>query len=156
MKGVYFDNYKQRWIAKIQKNNKVIRKGFINENDAINYRKELERMNNINMINIDNLKPDNFVKQEEHKTIEYKGHMQDFTETNIVTREVNSGKFYVPTSRGKVIHQDNATIVILHDGSKGIAKCGKNDTFSRKTGLKIAYNRAMIEHLSKEIKELTK
>ena len=109
----------------------------------------------MNNMNNNDLKPTNFVKNEEYKTIEYKGCMQEFNETNHITGEVNSGRFYVSSSKGKVIHQDNATIVILQDGSKGVAKCGKNDNFSRKTGLKIAYNRAMIEHLLKEIKELT-
>jgi hypothetical protein len=96
----------------------------------------------------------NYVKQYERKTIEYKGHLQEFTETNVFSGETNTNKFYVPTSRGEVIHQDSATVVFLQDGSKGVAKCGKDDTFSRKTGLKIAYNRALIQHLEKEIKEL--
>jgi hypothetical protein len=98
----------------------------------------------------------NFTQYEEYKNIEYKGHLQEFTEINTITGEVNSSKFYVPTSRAKVIHKDNATIVILQDGSKGVAKCGKDDVFSRKTGLKVAYNRAMIEHLLNEIDELSK
>jgi hypothetical protein len=98
----------------------------------------------------------NYVSQDERKTIEYKGYTQEFTETDIYTGQTNFNRFYVPTSRGTVIHQDTATIVILEDGSKGISKCGNKDVFSRKTGLKIAYNRAMIQHLQKEIEQLSK
>lgn len=152
MKGVYFDTYKQRWIAKIQRNNKVVRKGFEKEEDAINYRKELEK--NMDNTNIDTVIPNNVTRKEEYKTIEYKGYTQEFIEKNIITGDINSNKFYVPVTRGRVIHKDSATIVILEDGSKGVAKCGKNDTYSRKTGLKIAYNRAKIISLQKEIDKL--
>lgn len=98
----------------------------------------------------------NYVSQDERKTIEYKGHIQEFTETDTFTNETNYNIFYVPTSRGTIIHQDTATIVILEDGSKGVAKCGNKDAFSRKTGLKIAYDRAMIQHLQREIEQLSK
>jgi hypothetical protein len=54
----------------------------------------------------------------------------------------------------KVIRQDKYTIVILSDGSKGISQCMDGDSFSRKKGLRIAYNRAMIAHLEKLTKEL--
>jgi len=153
--GVYFDTYKQRWMAKLQIANKIIRKGFKDFNDAVKYRKELE---NMNIIVTDSVKisENNRVRQEEHKIIEYKGHTQEFIERNTSTGEVNTSKFYVPASRGKVMHKDIATIVILEDGSKGVAKCNKEDNYSRKTGLKIAYNRAMIQHLLSEIEKLSK
>ena len=56
--------------------------------------------------------------------------------------------------KATIIHQDRYTIVLLEDGSKGIAKCMDGDSYSRRKGVKIAYNRAMIEHLTKETKKL--
>lgn len=149
MTGVYFDNYKQRWMAKIQRANKVIRKGFKDFNDAVNYRKELEKTIDFTT-NDSNTIPQNFVRQEEHKNIVYKGYVQEFIETNIETGESVTGKFYVSSTKAKIIHKDNATVVILDDGSKGVAKCNEKDIYSRKEGLRLAYNRAMIEHLLKE------
>jgi len=55
----------------------------------------------------------------------------------------------------RIIHQDKYTIVILEDGNKGVSKCMEGDTFSRKKGLKIAFNRALIQHLEKETKKLS-
>jgi len=95
--------------------------------------------------------PKNFARQEEHKTIEYRAYTQEFTTTDETTGEVSFGKFYVPLIEGKIIHKDNATVVILKDGSKGIAMCGKKDTYSRKEGLKWAYKRAMAQYFMKEI-----
>jgi hypothetical protein len=167
MTGVYFDNYKRRWIAKIQRNNKVIKKGFISYDDAVNYRKELKKMNmndgldNFNFVKtlkfyLDGYFDDNknCVRQEEQKTVVYQGYKQEFCTTNDSTGETLYGYYFVPATKAKIIHKDTATIVIFEDGSKGVAKCGKDDTYSRKTGLKIAYNRAMIQHLQKEIDKL--
>jgi hypothetical protein len=123
---------------------------------------------NLNMLNfkniaqklqktIDDIKdsvPKNYVRQREHKIIEYKGYWQEFTETNIDTGITRTDKFYVPTSKGRVLHQGTATVVTLEDGSIGRSVCGPEDTYSRKKGLKIAYNRALIQHLEKEIEEL--
>lgn len=41
-KGVYFSNTRNCWIACIQANHKQFSKGFVNKEDAINYRKYLE------------------------------------------------------------------------------------------------------------------
>lgn len=56
--------------------------------------------------------------------------------------------------KARIIHQDKYTIVIFEDGSKGVAKCMEGDSYSHRKGLKIAYNRAMIQHLEKETKKL--
>jgi len=56
--------------------------------------------------------------------------------------------------KATIIHQDKYTIVLFEDGSKGIAKCMDGDSYNRRKGVKIAYNRAMIEHLTKETKKL--
>lgn len=159
MKGVYFDNYKGKWIAKLQKSNKVYKKGFINEDDAEQYRKELEKMcdniidtTDIQTVNISQT-PQNYIIQPEYKTIEYRGYYQEFIERDTITGEERIGRFYVPTRRGKLIRQDNATVVILDDGSKGVAQCCSKDKFSRKIGLKYAYNRALATSLINEVKD---
>lgn len=104
-----------------------------------------------NLINEPITFPKNFTRQEEHKTIEYRAYTQEFTTTDETTGEVSFGKFHVPPIEGKIIHKDNATVVILKDGSKGVAICGKKDTYSRKEGLKWAYKRAMAQYFMKEI-----
>jgi len=43
-KGVFFDNTKNRWIADWYQDKKNRRKAFINKEDAINYRKEMEAL----------------------------------------------------------------------------------------------------------------
>jgi len=56
----------------------------------------------------------------------------------------------------KVIYNGLCTIVILSDGSKGIAKCNPNDRYIRQIGHDIAHKRARIKRLEKEIAELSK
>ena len=68
----------------------------------------------------------------------------------------DSYSFTLQTLNEKVIYSNNAVIVILGDGSKGVAKCMDEDTFDRVKGLKIAYNRARIKSLQKELNDLTK
>jgi hypothetical protein len=46
--------------------------------------------------------------------------------------------------------------VILPDGTRGVAKCDDNDEFDINKGKDIAYNRARIKSLSKELKKLIK
>jgi hypothetical protein len=56
----------------------------------------------------------------------------------------------------KIIKNDKAVIIILKDGTKGVSKCHPDDTFDLIKGEKIAYNRAMIKYLTKQLKKLTK
>jgi len=42
--GVHYDNTKKRWKAKWRENGKEHSKSFINKEDAINYRKEMEAL----------------------------------------------------------------------------------------------------------------
>lgn len=56
----------------------------------------------------------------------------------------------------KVIRNNQVTIVILPDGSKGIAKCNPSDKYDENLGLSIAWKRAFINQLQEEIKLFTK
>lgn len=61
----------------------------------------------------------------------------------------NEGRKY------KVIYNGNTTIVILEDGTKGIAKRNPKDLYDKNKGKHIAHTRALIAQLQKELKELT-
>lgn len=52
--GVYFDKRKQTWTASIMVNGKMHTKRLYNEQDAIKYRKELEKMHGIEMFEVQN------------------------------------------------------------------------------------------------------
>jgi hypothetical protein len=92
----------------------------------------------------------------ESKSVSYATCYRKFTEYNDDNDVFGTeGTFeFLKGISGKVMHQDKYTIVILSDGSKGVAMCMEGDTFSRRKGLRIAYNRAMIQHLEKVTKEL--
>lgn len=55
-----------------------------------------------------------------------------------------------------VIQNGRAIIVILPDGCKGVAKCLLEDKFDPELGYEIAYTRAKVKSLAKEIKKLNK
>lgn len=93
----------------------------------------------------------------EIKTIKYYGTKQYFVETDARTGEViKDSSFKTKTKTERVIHNDNATIVILDDGCKGVAKCMIEDEYNKTKGIKIAYIRAKIKSLQKELKDLVK
>jgi hypothetical protein len=165
-KGVHFDNFKKRWIAKMQKHGIVKRKGFIDENDAKSYRLKLEKEfdnmdinNQLNQLASQNdpttTVPQNHVRQREHKVVEYFAHYQPFSETNLITGETRSDRFFVPGYKCEVLHENADTVVTLENEFVGKTTCDVDSIYSRKTGLKIAYNLAMIEKLKKEIEELS-
>lgn len=54
----------------------------------------------------------------------------------------------------KVIYDGNKTIVILKDGTRGIAKRDPKDRYDKFLGEKIAHKRANIKSLNKELKKL--
>jgi hypothetical protein len=56
----------------------------------------------------------------------------------------------------KVIFNGDTTICILEDGSKGITKRNPNDRYDKDKGQNIAYFRAKIKSLEKEIEKLSK
>lgn len=53
----------------------------------------------------------------------------------------------------RVIYSDNATIVILKSGVKGIAKCLEEDTYNKEIGYRVAYLKAKIKEMKKELKK---
>lgn len=97
----------------------------------------------------------NQVNKNEVKEITYFKMLQRFNEVSNLGDE-KSDAFYTTEKKEKVIHNANRTIVILDDGSKGIAKCCEGDKYDKLIGIKIAYLRAKIKSLNKELKSLTK
>ena len=96
-------------------------------------------------------------REAEIKTIVYHGTKQYFTEFDARTKEIiKDSSFKTTPKHEKVIHNNNATIVILDDGSKGISKCCLLDEYDKLKGIKIAYIRAKMKSLQKELKVLTK
>lgn len=52
----------------------------------------------------------------------------------------------------RVIYSDRVTVVILNNGIKGIAKCLEEDEYDKKVGYRIAYLKAKIKEMNKELK----
>lgn len=52
----------------------------------------------------------------------------------------------------RVIFNDRVTVVILHSGAKGISKCLEEDEYNKETGYRIAYLKAKIKEMKKELK----
>lgn len=98
----------------------------------------------------------NKVNETEVKTIVYGEVKQYFTEETNLSNDIKTDYFRIKQREEKVIHSGNATIVILDDGSKGVAKCMEGDEYNKTTGIKIAYIRAKMKSLQKELNQLTK
>ncbi|RXZ78032.1 hypothetical protein EBB07_28660 [Paenibacillaceae bacterium] len=96
----------------------------------------------------------NKVTNTEVKEIVYKEVRQHFTELSLSSGFLKQDYFRIPERKQKVIHTKDETIVLLDDGSKGVAKCSYKDKYNKLTGIKIAYIRAKIKSLEKELKEL--
>lgn len=52
----------------------------------------------------------------------------------------------------RVIYSDKVTVVILNNGIKGIAKCLEEDEYDKKVGYRIAYLKAKVKEMNKELK----
>jgi hypothetical protein len=96
----------------------------------------------------------NKIDKNEVKKVNYEKVKYYFTETNVETGESYSGYFTEEPMSARLMRIASYTILILEDGSKGVAECGRNENFSRKSGLKIAWLRAMIIHFQKELDRL--
>jgi len=90
----------------------------------------------------------------EVKDIIYHEIKQYFTENNRTNGMCKNDYFKINERSERVIHNDKATIVILDDGTKGVSKCDPADTYNKTKGIKIAYIRAKIKSLQKELKQL--
>lgn len=98
-------------------------------------------------------KNNNKVSQTEVKEITYQPTRQYFTEVSSTGQEKND-YFRIPERKQKVIHTKDETIVLLDDGSRGVSKYSTKDNYNKLTGIKIAYIRAKIKSLEKELKSL--
>ncbi|PPA87677.1 hypothetical protein C4A75_00205 [Brevibacillus laterosporus] len=63
--------------------------------------------------------------------------------------------YFEKGEKEKVIRNGRATIVILSDGSKGVSKCLPQDTYDAVKGYDIAYIKAKIKSLKKQLKQLS-
>lgn len=183
MQNVFYESSIGKWTVKKQINGEVIRRRFNTEAEANACLFNLNQFCGLSgssvpvssVITTNNTKtvvydapastvaptlvktPKNIARKNEVRHIKYHGHYHFVTEYLPDMKTVKEEYHYKTNDEtARIIHQDTATIVIFEDGSKGVAVCGKNDTFSRKTGMKIAYNRAMIAKLQKEIEQLSK
>lgn len=99
-------------------------------------------------------------KQKNNKVIKtkydktYHKFSQEITENGEVTHK--SDTFSRPSMDQKIIVNEPAVICILDDGSKGVSKCMDEDLFDENKGIKIAYIKAKIKSLQKELKVLSK
>lgn len=69
---------------------------------------------------------------------------------------IKDSSFKIPHRSQRLIFNQNATICILDDGSKGVSKCMPEDKYDEVKGIKIAYLRAKIKSINKELKQLCK
>jgi hypothetical protein len=58
------------------------------------------------------------------------------------------------TEKMKVVYTGNKTIVLLSDGSKGVARCNPEDKFDDKKGLDIAFYRAWMKKIEKRLEKI--
>ena len=98
----------------------------------------------------------NQVNESEVKEIVYSEVRQYFSEKSNLEDEPKVSSFRIRQKKEKVIHNGNATIVILDDESKGVAKCDDIDEYDKVKGIKIAYIRAKMKSLQKELNKLVK
>ena len=89
-------------------------------------------------------------------TIIYHQVYQKFTEYDEQGNIVKEGSFRIPEWRQNILVNGPATIIWLEDGSKGVSQCHPNDNPKESTGRKLAYLRAKVISLGKEIKQVLK
>lgn len=89
-------------------------------------------------------------------TVVYHQVYQNFTEMDEEGNILKEGSFKIPDRVETIIENEKATILFLNDGSKGVSLCHPNDRFNLTTGRKLAYLRAKIVSLGKEIKQVLK
>lgn len=53
----------------------------------------------------------------------------------------------------RVIYSNNVTVVILKSGIKGISKCLEGDVYNEEVGYRVAYLKAKIKEMNKELRK---
>ena len=89
----------------------------------------------------------------------YERTRMSFTKTDVKTGVQEYNSFMIPEKKSKFIFNNNAVICLLkskYGNIKGVAKCDPNDEYDKNKGLRIAYNRAKIKLMQRELKDLTK
>ena len=91
-------------------------------------------------------------------TVIYHQTYQHFTELDENGNIIKEGKFKIPERVEKIIENELATVVFLKDVSKGVSLCHPLDVykFDETLGRKLAYLRAKIVSMTKEIKIIQK
>ena len=89
-------------------------------------------------------------------TIIYAQVYQKFTEYDENGIIVKEGSFRIPEWKQEIMTNGPATIIWLENGSKGVSVCNEIDNWKTSTGRKLAYLRAKIISLTKEIEETIK
>jgi hypothetical protein len=105
----------------------------------------------------------NLISKEKINKITSNVHIHEIQPYNFtcVVKEPSGKVIEVQTIKGgnkgyKVIYNGLCTIVILSDGSKGIAKCNPHDRYIRQIGHDIAHARAKMKQCEREIAKLSK
>lgn len=91
---------------------------------------------------------------QEDKFIVYYEVRQPFTEVNYTDNTTTENGFMLKEKTERVIHHNNITIVILDDGSEGMAKCDSSHKFDKTTGIKIAYYKAKIKSMQRSLEKI--
>lgn len=81
---------------------------------------------------------------------------QRFIQKDLEGNVIKDSSFKIPSKTQRLIFNQNATICILDDGCKGVSKCMEEDVYNETKGIKIAYLRAKIKSMNKELKQLIK
>lgn len=159
--GVHYDNHMSRWVGKMTQNGITIRGVFMNKEDAIKFRRGLEKAmtqrvcynrdtKEFGTKEIEVKRPQNYCREDSVFSMSIERGYKKFAKTNLSDKSIEFDGFRFPEENYTIIYSKNATIVILEDGTKGIAKCEPNDVFSRSIGEEFAYGRAKAKSLKKK------
>ena len=85
---------------------------------------------------------------------EFNTYFEEYKEKQI--NEIENIHINGLSQKVKVIRNGKVTVVVLEDGIKGVSKCLEEDTYDKAKGFEIAYTKACIKRLNKNLKELVK
>ena len=87
-------------------------------------------------------------------TEEFNTYFEEYKEKQI--NEIKNIHINGLSQKVKVIRNEKVTVVVLDGGIKGVSKCLEEDTYDKAKGFEIAYTKACIKRLNKNLKELVK